>query len=194
MVRRKAETVEMHGNLDRIVEAILHVINEGVRQRKPVSQYDIVKTLFLADKAHLNKFGRPITFDTYFAMKHGPVPSISYDILKLDARIRREYGSEFPWSRVAKGQKIYSYLDPARDADEDILSPSDIEALTEAFGVVKALGFSQIRRLTHEDPAYVDAWEADGPENSRYKMSYGMLFETPNMERAKELSFLSKHL
>ncbi|MCU4182674.1 Panacea domain-containing protein [Bosea sp. BH3] len=184
----------MNVNLDRIVEAILHVVNEGKRLHKQISQYDIVKTLFLADKAHLNKFGRPVTFDMYYAMKHGPVPSTSYDVLKINPKVQKAYGKDFPWKRTQAGQSIYSFSLPEREASDDILSESDKESLAEALGVVKALGFSQIRRLTHEDPAYIDAWEDDGPENSSYKMSYGMLFETPNMERAKELSFLSNHL
>src|SRR5271155_2168922 len=41
---------------ERILEAIIYLINKG----KNLSQYDIVKTIFLADKAHLNRYGRPI--------------------------------------------------------------------------------------------------------------------------------------
>ena len=62
-----------------------------------ITQYDIVKSLFLADKAHLNRYGRPITFDNYFAMKDGPVPNLAYNLLKRDnyslRRLRNQGGS-----------------------------------------------------------------------------------------------------
>ncbi|MVN90481.1 Panacea domain-containing protein [Mucilaginibacter aquatilis] len=39
------------------------------------------KLVYLADKLHLRKYGRSITNDTYVAMKNGPVPSRTKDII-----------------------------------------------------------------------------------------------------------------
>src|SRR5262245_14308697 len=33
------------------------------------------KLLFLADKLHLVRYGRPVTGDRYWALEHGPVPT-----------------------------------------------------------------------------------------------------------------------
>ena len=38
--------------------------------------------MFLAEKYHLVRYGRPITGDRYDAMKDGPVPSFTYDLFK----------------------------------------------------------------------------------------------------------------
>jgi uncharacterized phage-associated protein len=38
--------------------------------------------MYFADRKHLEKYGRFICGDSYVAMKHGPVPSEIYDILK----------------------------------------------------------------------------------------------------------------
>lgn len=185
----------MEPRLDKIVEAILLVIKEATARDSVVTTYDIVKCLFLADRAHLNKFGRPITFDNYVAMIHGPVPSTSYNVLKKHAATIQRLPQPLPWSsRPApeKGQNAIAFIDPARDVEDDVLTGSDIEELKSALTIVQSLGFAQIRRLTHEDQAYLDAWE-DDTERAQYPMSYSLLFDTPSLSEAADLAFFSKH-
>lgn len=185
----------MEPRLDKIVEAILLVIKEATARGSVVTTYDIVKCLFLADRAHLNKFGRPITFDNYVAMIHGPVPSTSYNVLKKHAATIHRLRQPLPWSsRPApeKGQNAVAFIDPTRDLEDDILTGSDIEELKSALTIVQSLGFAQIRRLTHEDQAYLDAWE-DDTERAQYPMSYSLLFDTPSLSEAADLAFFSKH-
>lgn len=185
----------MTPNADRIREAILHVLVEAERRNDVVTQYDIAKAIFLADRAHLNKYGRPITYDKYVAMEHGPVPSFAYDVLKHDKRRIDRIGG-VQWSRRAApeiSKNAYVYNNPEREADTDILAPSDLEEISAALVVVKALGFSQIRKLTHEDPAYVDAWEDDSGRKS-FEMSYALLFDSVNDEMAEHVAFASKHI
>jgi uncharacterized phage-associated protein len=185
---------KMTPNVSKIVEAIVYVVSEARKRVVPVSQYEIVKTLFLADQIHLNKYGRPITFDNYVAMRHGPVPSLAYDLLKENGRSLQRAGiKKLPWKRGETNKRgIYNYT-VTRDANEDILSPSDMEEMRDALTMVKKLGFSQIRKLTHENPAYVQAWKDDDPRN-QFPMDYALLFEVRNDAKAKELAFLSKHI
>ena len=42
----------------------------------------IFKILYFADEKHLALYGFPIVGDEYIAKKNGPVPSITYDIVK----------------------------------------------------------------------------------------------------------------
>jgi uncharacterized phage-associated protein len=165
-------------------------LTEAANQHTNVTQYDIIKSLFLADRAHLNRYGRPITYDNYVAMKYGPVPSLAYDLLKDDP------DGKLPWKKRAApeiGDTCYIYEKPTRAQNEDVLSESDCGELRAALTVIKALGFHQIRKLTHEDHAYVDAWEDEG-ERQQFPMSYALFFDVPNDEGAKDLAFLSKHL
>jgi|HubBroStandDraft_3_1064219.scaffolds.fasta_scaffold257642_2 uncharacterized phage-associated protein len=185
----------MTPNVPRILSAISFVIDEARKRNECVTQYDIVKTLFLADRASLNKFGRPITFDNYVAMKDGPVPSTAYDLLKFDDKTLKRLKVSPPWtSKPApdQGRKALAFEIPETAVRVDALSPSDTDELSKALTVVKSLGFSQVRKLTHDDPAYVEAWDPEGM-NSCYSMSYSLLFEVPNEELAQDLSFLSKH-
>lgn len=190
----KAQVVKMRPNAKRILNALLYVIAEAERREIALTQYTILKTVFLADKSHLNRYGRPITFDNYVAMKDGPVASCLYNTLKHVIDFQRVFGIEGPlWKRHDApeiGRGVYTYSEPAQAADEDVLSESDMEALSDALSVVSALTFGQIRKLTHDDPAYVDAWEDNGPAQA-YDMSYALLFDAPDYEKAKELAFHS---
>ena len=42
-----------------------------------------LKLVYLADRYHLRKYGRPITNDEYFAMPYGPVASGVKDIIEM---------------------------------------------------------------------------------------------------------------
>jgi len=186
----------MTPNVERIIAAISYVIDEARERGYRVTQYDISKSLFLADRSHLNKFGRPVTFDNYVAMENGPVPSLSYDFLKEDAGAIRRYRVAIPWTRTPApdiSPRAYSYEISKTQVITDALSPSDLDELRAAIIVVKSLGFQQVRRLTHDDQAYIEAWDGEAEAKNNH-MSLSLMFDVPNEEAAKELAFLSKHL
>ena len=181
----------MVANVPRIIAALYKTMLLAEDRRPQLSQYDLVKTLFLADREHLNEWGRPITYDNYKAMKHGPVPSLAYNLLKGDEKAIRDHKIEkLPWTYVAapggKGKKLFSPLEGQTHV-LGVLSESDIEALGDALTSVLSLGFGQIRRLTHDDPAYIEAWQENG-DRGAYDMKLGLLFEEPNFERAELLA------
>ncbi len=184
-------------NLKKILEAVLFLLNQAENRGECLTQYDIVKSIFLADRSHLNRYGRPVTFDNYYAMRNGPVPTTVYDLLKGSENILAKFDIDEPlWQtedapQISPKAKIYTH--PIRMPREDTLSPSDEEALKDALGTVNSLTFPQLRKLTHDDPAYIDAWDENG--NARaYLISYGKLFDNDNFDQAEHLSFSSKHI
>ena len=195
--RHEPKVARMQPNGDRIREALLFLIGEADKRKIDITQYTILKACFLADRSHLNRFGRPITFDNYSAMKDGPVASRLYGVLKHETTSLSAIGLRRPaWQRQAAPQiseRAFVFSRPSRKYDADILSESDIEALSEALTVVASLSFSQIRKLTHGDPAYIAAWRDDGNKKA-YDMNLGLFFDIPNFEKAEELAFISKHV
>jgi uncharacterized phage-associated protein len=186
-----APRVTLTPNVEKITAAIAFVIALGEARRLSVTQYDILKTFFLADKTHLNKYGRPITFDNYYAMRAGPVPSLTYDLLKEKKAKLRKYKITLPWVRTSCPGGRFLYAN-ARTID-NMLSESDKNALSDAFTIIKSLTFPQIKKLTHDDPAYEEAWREESNEES-FLMSLGMLFDSPDFEEAEALQFQSKNL
>jgi uncharacterized phage-associated protein len=189
-----APRVRLKPNVQKIVAAITYVIARADARRISVTQYDILKTIFIADKTHLNKFGRPITFDNYYAMRAGPVPSLTYDFLKEKATaLSMAHLHRLPWDRQAggAGRFLYTNADPTKI--DDHLSESDKLALADAFTTIKSLTFVQIIALTHDDPAYKEAWQGGESESKAFLMSLGMLFDAPDFDEAEALQFRSKH-
>ena len=46
-----------------------------------INKMKALKLIYFEDRYHLRSYGRPITNDTYFAMKFGPVASACKDLL-----------------------------------------------------------------------------------------------------------------
>ena len=179
-------------SLPRLLSAMHHLMRGAERRGTRLTQYQVVKALFLADREHLNQFGRPITFDNYIAMKHGPVPSMAYDLLRQGATWQ-ETTITLPWTRHPDPEGGGAFrFEAAAEAPPDALSDSDREALDDALTFVLKLTFGQLRRLTHEDVAYLRAW-GDGEHNAA-PMDLSLLFEEPDPEAAEQLAFASHHV
>jgi uncharacterized phage-associated protein len=101
----------------------------------------LIKLIFLADRMHLAKYGRPIVGGHYCAMPHGPVASEFYNAIKDgDLGVLPEEGSH----KVATDRK----------ADEDFLSESDLEILRYINNRYGSRDAWSLRELTHQFEAY----------------------------------------
>jgi len=183
-------------NKRKILESILFLIEEAGRRGSYVTQYEIVKSIFLADINHLENYGRPITFDNYVAMKFGPVPSESFDMLKPEYKPSPLLSDAWPlWTREqspSDGPNAFKYVAPARPANRRTLSETDRAALTQAIEKVKSLGFGALKNLTHKHRAYIDAWRDDG-DRAAYDMKYNLLLPEDDEEREEEIAHASKY-
>ena len=197
MIRReKPRVYEMTPHVDKIVEAILFVIEEAEHRGDAVTQHDISTVIFFADRSHLNRYGRPITFDNYVAMETGPTPVTAFEILDENENALRRLGVLPLWSKVPApelGRGNFVYRKPERRATNDVLSESDMEELSSALTFIKSRSVWEIRRLTLEDRAYLSAWEGGGGKR-QYPISYALFFDPPNHQKAAELSFYSEYV
>jgi len=123
-----------------------------------ITPFFAAKVFFLAEKWHLNRFGRPIIGDTYVAMHDGPVPSAIYDIIKgnLD-----HFGNaqEIEDALQISQSHRWPTVEARRDPTADILSETDIACLTEAIAFCQQRGFKVLSDMTHAEPAWREAWE-----------------------------------
>ena len=107
---------------------------------------------------HLERYGRLISGDSYVAMKHGPVPSGTYDIMKAvrgDGTCAVEDEAQEAFTVDGRHDVI-----PRREANEALFSESDLECLREAITRYGSLSFKALTDLSH-DAAWDSADEND---------------------------------
>lgn len=119
----------------------------------------VVKVLYFADRKHLERYGRFITGDAYQAMKHGPVPSEVYTMLKA-ARLGRL--GEGPFRVEERASNAGDVLPvpvvvPLVEPDLGALSESDLECLDAAIAEYGRKPVGELSRLSHDA-----AWDAAG--------------------------------
>lgn len=141
-------------NAKKAVNALLYV---GARLGQPADVYTALKAIYFADTDHLKNFGRTIYGETYSALEHGPVPSASYDLVKVVGG-RMPYAVDaFPGAADALfADRTNIYV--KREADIDVFSRSELMSLDRGVERVRGKTFSQIKRMSHDD-----AWRKSDP-------------------------------
>lgn len=135
----------------------------------------VLKLVVLADLEHLARYGRPIVGGPYFALEHGPVASELYDDLKLGAS--GGLGTE----AISVGSYVVRSL---AELDEDYLSESDLEVLSEIEAKYGAWDSYRLSKLTHS----LDAWKKNYKgNNGSYRIPYEDFVQEKLDETARSL-------
>lgn len=137
-------------NQTKAIEAILYI----TPRVSDSDIYGICKLLYLVDKTSLEKYGRFIFGESYYAMKEGPTPSNVYDLLKQVAK------TPFRGLKVEGNQVI-----PLRKPDLDYLSESDVECLDQIISVYGKVPNWLRARDVHDD-AWRESWRKRGNKRS----------------------------
>ena len=169
-------------NLEKSLQVVLYVANN--LQRKDF--HKIFKVIYFADREHLSKYGRPITGDTYIAMKDGPVPSKIDDIFKA---VRGD--SFFALNEnIHKFAELFSVHDwyfiiPKQKANLDYLSQSDIEELDNSINKYGSMSWDEIREKSHDF-----AWRVT-PDNTQISLD-NIMRETG--EEENYIAYIGEHI
>ncbi|MCH7936254.1 MAG: SocA family protein [Proteobacteria bacterium] len=168
-------------NWQKALEALVWLANE-----KPgVTFYYVVKLLFFADKAHLQKYGRPVIGDRYIAMPHGPVPTIVYNMLKQDAFLAPDI-LDATASSLEINYTGHPSIKAKRKVNMDHFSETDLECLREALEQYGDMPFSRLRKITHAEPAYIEA-------DLNCEMDYALMIDEDTPDREEKISDLEDY-
>jgi uncharacterized phage-associated protein len=140
--------IRFNMNTQKAIEAVLWIIHKGES-----NMYNIWKVLFTAEQYHLNKYGRPITGDRYMAMEYGTVPSWLYDASKMKRQGLGFYKDNN--SLIAERAPATAYL-----------SKSDCKALEFGLKAYKGLGFKEVMKKNHKEPAWIKNYNSRGDNDS----------------------------
>lgn len=160
------------------VQAINFFANEN---KCRVDKLATLKLIWLADRHHLRKFGRPILNDTYYAMKLGPVASSLKDILGFSilGDTEEKYLKNYLELDKKNVNKIYSI----KGVDLDVFSDSDIESLKIVYDKYGKLSGSQLVELSHKFPEWKKFETAlKNGSSTRESMSYVDFFDNTDQK------------
>jgi uncharacterized phage-associated protein len=163
--------------LDKIVELLLYLAHV----RPGADKYQAVKFFYLADREHLNRYGRPITFEDYYALWYGPVASNALDLLNHDPAVMHKAGIDaLPFEteigKTKAGKETTYIRKPLRDFKAELFSKSDLRVFDEILAKYGDASFDELFQITHEHPAYVNAWTKRRHGN-RAEMHYEEMVE-----------------
>ena len=136
----------------KMINSILFFANKS--HNHTINRLKLMKLLWLADRIHLNRYGRTILRDQYYAMPHGPVPSKTMDISE------EQHDNIFD---------VENYEITAEDKfDPKCFSQSDLDILEEVWDVYGNLNQYQLEDFSHLFPE----WERFKDELNNPKESY----------------------
>lgn len=136
----------MKDNIAIIINSLLYILNKI--ETKTTDTHQLFKILYFAERKHLSKFGKPITDDSYVAMKFGPVPSNGFNIINSCK------GEEFLDESIKEAAKLIKTegykVTAIQEADLEWLSISEKNCLDESFVENIGLNFTQLTDKSHD--------------------------------------------
>ena len=136
-----------------------------------INKLKALKLVFLADRYHLRRHGRPITGDEYFAMPYGPVASGAKDLAEMDPMLSDDERAYATRHIAPVDRNTYRSV---AGMESRAMSESDRAALAwtwEQFG--KQDGF-ELAKYTHRYPEWKRHEQAlNAKRETRILMSYG---------------------
>lgn len=116
----------------------------------------LIKLLYLSDRQSMDTHGDSISGDRFVAMKHGPVLSQTYDLVKNGGEEESGWNH---WIRGADNYEVALKPQTISVVDLDELSEADIEILDSIMAEFGHMTKYQIRDFTHDNCA---EWQDPG--------------------------------
>ncbi len=138
-----------------------------------INKMKAIKLIYLADRLHLRKYGRPIIGDVYWAMKMGPVGSRVKRVAEL--------------TNMPEGALLYArkYVQPIDDkkhhitsvksVDLEVFSKTDIECLEAVYNEFSGKDQYELRDITHQYPEWIKH-QKELKTGKRVQMNYDDFF------------------
>lgn len=141
--------IEEVNKIKAVVEYILQQMGTAV------DYIHLFKVMYFAQEEHLAIYGVPMMYDTFVARKHGPVPSLTYKVLRLaegkTVDVTGElhaFASDLSLS-VSDGHQVVTLADGVQ-CDMDELSRSNIRILDKWIEHCKDISSFDLSELSHD--------------------------------------------
>jgi len=157
-----------------------------------IDKMKAIKLIWLSDRAHLRKYGRPILMDRYLAMRYGPVPSKTKDLSECDNSFLDKNEQEY------RDQYLKTYhenhnIKSIHDIDKKVFSETDLQVMEKVylkFGKTEKFKLSDISHFYPEWKKYKEMLESG--EASHIDMDYLDFFKNSDIEEKDDFFHLDQ--
>jgi len=151
----------MRYDIEKIANAIKFFKSKKV---KHLGKTKLMKLLFFADKEHLLRYGISIFNDKYFKLPHGPVPSLTlniidslneaenYDLMEYTDILKEHINIK----QVNNNGYILNDFEIKKPFDSEVFSKSELEVLELIANKYKDITAIKISKLSHLLPEYLN--------------------------------------
>jgi uncharacterized phage-associated protein len=115
-----------------------------------INKMKALKLVYFADRCHLRSYGRPITNDSYFAMKFGPVASQCLNLLNENVDFTAPVENEYRLAFIERENN--EHFSSKLPVNEVVLSQTDLKALQYAWETYRAQDQFSLAKETHRFP------------------------------------------
>lgn len=168
----------------------------SIKESGKINKMKAIKLIWLSDRLHLRLFGRTVTGDLYYAMKHGPVPSNAKNFAEESGYaepLEKKYGSKY----IEKVNK--NFYKSVKDVDEKVFSTSDIEIMTQIYKEFGIYDQYELVDISHNYPEWTRFEDALNKKiAARFPINVQDFFKNPEsndnsiFNQAEELLEVSK--
>ncbi|KKR26215.1 MAG: hypothetical protein A3F53_01240 [Candidatus Zambryskibacteria bacterium RIFCSPHIGHO2_12_FULL_48_10] len=138
-----------------------------------INKMKAIKLIYLADKLHLRKYGRPIVGDLYWAMKLGPVGSRTKRAAELDLPTELlSYTKKY----IRPGDEKKQFFVSLKPADLELFSKTDLECLEIIYKNFGDKDQFELATLTHQYPEWKKHKKELESGKKRVEMNYRDFF------------------
>ncbi len=155
-------------------------------QNHRMNKLKLVKLVWAADRYHLRKYGRTVTDTDYFALPHGPVSSLTLDVIDNDEVALYPEDITYIAGHISTWENDKNDIVLYNPTEDDFLSETDKEALTFAW---KTFGdkepFELADNITHRYPEWSKFREHFDVKNERSRKQINLddFFKNPNDDK-----------
>ena len=148
-----------------------------------MNKLKLVKLIWAADRYHLRKYGRTVTDSEYFALPHGPVSSLTLDVIDNDEVALYAEDISFISEHITQWESDKNQIVLYNETEDDYLSETDKEALKFAWDTFGDKDpFELADNITHQYPEWSKFREHFDVNNERSRQSINLndFFENPS--------------
>lgn len=138
--------IGLNDSIETTVHSVLHILKELGGK---ADFHKVFKIMYFADQKHLVRYGTSVSTDTYIAMGNGPVPSMTYDILKAlrgEGLLSDKKADFEPYFELENRYIVSAKINP----DLDNLSETELKVLDEAISENEGLDFNKLTKKSHD--------------------------------------------